>query len=46
MKVIGYLGCALTGLGLVWGIFFRGLLTISVVGLIMMVFTMIFYGEE
>lgn len=46
MKVIGYLGCALTGLGLVWGIFFRGLLTICVIGLIMMVFAMVFNEEE
>jgi hypothetical protein len=46
MKAIGFLGCALAMLGLVWGIFFRELLTITVIGLIMMLFAMIFYEEE
>lgn len=46
MKVIGLLGCALAMLGLIWGIFFRGLLTITAIGLIMMLFTVIFDEEE
>ena len=46
MKVIGILGCLLAGIGLIWGIFFRELLTICAIGLIMMVFTMIFDEEE
>jgi len=46
MKVIGFLGCALVMLGLIWGIFFRELLTITAIGLIMMLFAMIFYEEE
>jgi hypothetical protein len=46
MKVVGILGCVLAMLGLIWGIFFRELLTITAIGLIMMLFAMIFYEEE
>lgn len=46
MKVIGFLGGLLLGIGLIWGIFFRGLLTAAALGIIMMVLMMIFDEEE
>lgn len=46
MKVIGIIGMLLSMWGIIWGIFIRDFLWLAAIGMVMMMFVLVFDDEE